>query len=284
MKSKVLLTGKNTAMIGNFFDHLSNGYKLQSCQPKKRDLMSQLESFQPQIVVLCLADESQECLNTFREITGMEKYHYLPLLLIGNEEDCNDFTKHSYFPFVHTLIRPIHNEVVEETINQLIQQVEQVKIDEMSTKQTINSVHNSRNAGVLPKNKDIKSQNEDRKHILVVDDDIRMLKLLNDYLKEDYEVAIATSGSQALSFLATHHTDLVLLDYVMPEKDGPSVLKDIRENEQLSNLPVIFLTGVSTSRRVKEGLQYHPQGYLLKPIARKLLLERLAEVFNHFNQ
>lgn len=119
---------------------------------------------------------------------------------------------------------------------------------------------------------DTKDAQKPRKHVLVVDDDVRMLRLIKKYLEADYDVATAVNGKVALKFLETRHTDLILLDYEMPLEDGPSVLEKIRQNSEHKNLPVIFLTGVSSKEKIQEVLQLRPQGYLLKPINRQKLL------------
>lgn len=111
-----------------------------------------------------------------------------------------------------------------------------------------------------------------RKHILVVDDDVRMLRLIKKYLENNYDVATAINGRVALKFLESKHTDLVLLDYEMPLEDGRAVLEKIRQNPNTKNLPVVFLTGVSSKEKIQEVLQMRPQGYLLKPINKQKLL------------
>lgn len=105
-----------------------------------------------------------------------------------------------------------------------------------------------------------------RKHILVVDDDSSVLKLLKGYLAERYDVATAISGKIALKFLETKKTDMVLLDYEMPNENGAEVLAKIRENANTANLPVVFLTGVTERKKILEVLSMKPQGYLTKPI------------------
>lgn len=118
-----------------------------------------------------------------------------------------------------------------------------------------------------------------RRHILIVDDDIRILKMIRELLKDTYDTAVAPSGELALKFLENHSTDLVLLDYMMPKQNGKEVLEKIRSNPVFAELPVIFLTGMSDSRKVKECLALHPQGYLLKPVKQEELLKRVAESF-----
>lgn len=119
---------------------------------------------------------------------------------------------------------------------------------------------------------------EKRYHILLVDDDIRVLKMMKEILKDHYDTAVATNGQIALKFLEKHSTDMILLDYMMPGQNGKEVLEKIRQNPKYSEIPVIFLTGVSDAKHVKECLALRPQGYLLKPVKQEELLKKLDEV------
>ncbi len=123
----------------------------------------------------------------------------------------------------------------------------------------------------------IKAEDERKRHILVVDDDVRILRFLKAYLRE-YDVATAVTGSQAMKFLETKKTDLILLDYKMPVENGPEVLKKLRANERTKDIPVVFLTGVADSDKIQEVLLMKPQGYLLKPINRVKLMEIIKKV------
>ena len=102
--------------------------------------------------------------------------------------------------------------------------------------------------------------------ILIVDDDSSVLKLLQGYLSERYDVATAINGRIALKFLETKKTNMVLLDYEMPLENGAAVLAKIRENPNTRSLPVVFLTGVTDRRKIMEVVALKPQGYLTKPI------------------
>ncbi len=118
-----------------------------------------------------------------------------------------------------------------------------------------------------------------RKHILIVDDDKNMLKLLRMFLADDYQVTIVDSGKQALEYVIKHTPDLILLDYMMPLFDGPHVLEIIRKREESKNVPVLFLTSVTEREKIIQCLAHNPQGYLIKPISREELLQRVGEVF-----
>lgn len=117
-----------------------------------------------------------------------------------------------------------------------------------------------------------------RKHILVVDDDFRMLKLVKRYLEDSYDVATAINGKVALKFLQTKMTNLILLDYEMPEENGPAVLEKLRANPITNSIPVIFLTGINDSKKIRQVLSLKPQGYLLKPIEHDKLINEIQKV------
>ena len=119
-----------------------------------------------------------------------------------------------------------------------------------------------------------------KKHILIVDDDKNMLKMLRWFLCEEYDVTMVDSGKLALEAVLKHTPDLILLDYMMPLFDGPHVLEIIRKREESKNVPVLFLTSVTDRDKILECLSLNPQGYLIKPISRSELLERVAEVLN----
>lgn len=124
----------------------------------------------------------------------------------------------------------------------------------------------------------VQEEEKRRKHILVVDDDSSVLKLIKGFLSEHYDVATAINGKVALKFLETKSTDLVLLDYEMPEENGAAVLRKLRNQKKNENLPVVFLTGVTDKDKIREVLSMKPQGYLLKPIDMERLLTTIKGI------
>lgn len=118
------------------------------------------------------------------------------------------------------------------------------------------------------------------KHILIVDDDKNMLKLLRMFLAEEYQVTIVDSGKQAIEYVINHTPDLILLDYMMPLFDGPHVLEILRKREESRRIPVLFLTSVTDKEKIINCLAFKPQGYLIKPVSREELLQRVSEAMN----
>ncbi|WP_044958669.1 response regulator [Butyrivibrio sp. WCD2001] len=120
---------------------------------------------------------------------------------------------------------------------------------------------------------------EFRKSILIVDDDPQYLSLVRQWLKEDYKVAMANSGLQAIKYLGKNKVDLILLDHEMPITTGPQVLEMLRNDEETKDIPVIFLTGKGDKESVMAVVALRPEGYFLKDITKGELLEKLDEFF-----
>ena len=118
-----------------------------------------------------------------------------------------------------------------------------------------------------------------KKSILIVDDDPGYLGVVREWLKNTYKVSMATSGVKAISWLAKHKVDLILLDHEMPVTSGPKVLEMLRSDEDTRNIPVMFLTGRGDKESVMKVLSLKPEGYFLKTIEKKELLQNLEEFF-----
>ncbi len=122
---------------------------------------------------------------------------------------------------------------------------------------------------------------EKRKNILIVDDDPSYMEVVRDWLKDTYRVNMASSGTQAITWLAANRADLILLDYEMPVVTGPQVLEMLRSENSMKNIPVIFLTGRSDKDSVMKVFQLKAQGYLLKTIRKDELLQKLGNFFKN---
>ena len=118
-----------------------------------------------------------------------------------------------------------------------------------------------------------------RKHILVVDDDSSQLLQMKDHLREFYEVTLVPSGKAALKYLTKHRVDLIFLDDLMPEMNGPDVLEQLRRLPALKFIPVVFLTGVTEKDTViKTLVELKPQGYIVKPAKKSELVAKIIDI------
>ncbi len=104
------------------------------------------------------------------------------------------------------------------------------------------------------------------KLVLVVDDDEHTRNLLRDLcVSSGFRVNEAEDGNEALSRLAAEKPDLMLLDLMMPRRDGFSVLKAVRENTELAELPVIILTAMGDMDGKIHGMELGADDYVTKP-------------------
>lgn len=117
------------------------------------------------------------------------------------------------------------------------------------------------------------------KNILLVDDDVTFLKIMKEWLSKKYYITVARSGMQALTYIATHKPDLILLDYDMPITTGPQVMEMIRSEHDAEDIPIIFLTGKSDKESVVKVMSLHPQGYLLKSLSKAEIVESVDNFF-----
>lgn len=101
--------------------------------------------------------------------------------------------------------------------------------------------------------------------ILVVDDEEEICSLLKEFLmKKGYEVLTATDASSALEAVSRTRPHLVLLDIRMPQKDGITLLKEIKEINR--EIGVIMVTAVRDEILAKKTLEFGADGYITKPI------------------
>jgi DNA-binding response OmpR family regulator/DNA-binding CsgD family transcriptional regulator len=115
-----------------------------------------------------------------------------------------------------------------------------------------------------------------RDTVLVVDDTPETLSLLTDTLNsEGFTVLIATDGNAALELIDFVTPDLILMDAVMPGMTGFETCKRLKRDKLLSNLPVIFMTGLSQTEHVIEGLASGGVDYVTKPLVLDVLLARI---------
>ena len=102
--------------------------------------------------------------------------------------------------------------------------------------------------------------------VLVVDDDPMVTRLVRIYLEmDDFEVQEAWDGRAALEVLQDNPPELLLLDIMMPQMDGWELLRRLRSDPELSNLPIILLTARVQDMDVARGWRMGADGYITKP-------------------
>lgn len=118
----------------------------------------------------------------------------------------------------------------------------------------------------------------DKRKILVVDDEARMRKLVNDFLTKNHYIVIeAENGEKAVDiFLEEKDIDLIILDVMMPVMDGWEACREIR---RYSKVPIIMLTAKSDENDELKGFQLGVDEYISKPFSPKILVARVEAIF-----
>lgn len=114
-----------------------------------------------------------------------------------------------------------------------------------------------------------------RKQIVAVDDSGIVLKMLETLLSRHYDYHAFSKGMRALKYLKDVTPDLIILDIDMPEIDGYEMLRMIRENTFLKEVPVIFLTSNNDKQHVVKAVQGGANDYVVKPINGDILMDKI---------
>jgi putative two-component system response regulator len=116
----------------------------------------------------------------------------------------------------------------------------------------------------------------ERRRILVVDDEERMVRFIRMNLEHDgFQVSEAFNGKQAIQKMRDVTPDLILLDVMMPGMDGYEVCRRIMADERTRHIPVIFLTAKAEIEDEKKGLELGAVDYITKPISPPIVLARV---------
>ena len=119
---------------------------------------------------------------------------------------------------------------------------------------------------------------EQQKHVLVVDDDESLLGLLKTVLEQSgFTVLTALNGLEGEKLFRTHPVHAVLLDIMMPYRDGFSLCRDLRA---ISNVPIIMLTARTDIEDVVKGLELGADDYITKPFKVRELVARVSAVMS----
>ena len=233
---KILFVGRFNEIIpdNNFF---KDSFDVQICVDNVIMVKGMLKIKQPELVVISLVGIGKDIDEILRELN--RNYSQIPIIFIGTDEDITTHINGVFKMQINTLVVPVTKEKIFDTMCDMlgISSNDDTNIDILISK----------------------------KSILLVDDSNIQLRALNDLLKTKYEVRMATSGMQALTLIGKKKPDMIFLDYEMPICDGRMTFQMIKELDEVKDVPVVFLTGVSDKEHIEAVLELKPAGYLLKP-------------------
>lgn len=118
------------------------------------------------------------------------------------------------------------------------------------------------------------------KKILIVDDDNMNCILAKHALVQEYELAMAYSGTEALEYLEEELPDLILMDIEMPEMDGKEAAKRIKEKDEWKSIPIVFLTADSNPMTEAECLSFGADDFITKPFVPDVMRSRVGKILD----
>ena len=254
---KILLIGKFNTVVNETNRFLSQYFHVQLCSENAEVLEGMLKIVNPDLVVISLIGVYDVDTSLFFLLS--DKYSHIPVLTIGTKEESDRFFKYYQEEQFENLIRPVENTVIMEAVCRRLG-LEKDRVEREAREES--------------------QSQSGKKRILVVDDNGTALRTIKAMLEDTYEITLAISGAQAMTSIGKKRPDLILLDYEMPVCDGRMTLEMIRADEDLSSIPVVFLTAISNRENIEAVVKLKPAGYFLKPPVKEKLLAELDKILN----
>ena len=264
---KILVTGKNRRIAKDICDHLEKdrGYKPAKCKVDKTAIFDAVCSLLPDVVIIAMGKESAKEINQYDILNDPVKNNMMTVIVVATEEDRQSFIGKTGLARMFFLSRPVSLFALYEKLNSLEEELEHNKGKKsFILEEFVNPYLNERSK---------------KKRIVVIDDDSEQLVHIKDILSDYYDVTPLRSGSDAFKYFETHTADLILLDYLMPDMNGPDVMIEFWNMPNAQDVPVIFLTGVTEKDTViKTITELAPKGYIVKPAKKSELIAKIIDV------
>lgn len=116
-------------------------------------------------------------------------------------------------------------------------------------------------------------------HVLVVDDEIHLRKLLTEFLRDDFRVSVAGNGKEAHQLAMELKPDLILMDIKMPELDGYGACALLRKNEETKHIPILFLTAFNNVDYRVKAFDIGADDFISKPFKVEEVISRLKSKY-----
>jgi CheY-like chemotaxis protein len=120
-----------------------------------------------------------------------------------------------------------------------------------------------------------------KKRILLVDDEVAILKLLEFILKKDYDLVVKNNGFDALTWLDNGNIpDLIISDMEMPYFDGADFVRSLKVSGYFRDIPLIVLSGSESLENIKTKIPYPINGLMSKPFNPSILKDKIKIILN----
>ncbi|MCR5690775.1 MAG: response regulator [Eubacterium sp.] len=269
MNLKILIIGRNRKIAADLRERIKEDrkYSVIRCKASKEELFNVVPVEMPHVIIICLQDETRESVKMFNLLKDCINTGRVTIMVVARDDDKSLFMKYTSLERIYFLSRPVSMFALYEKLGEVDEELSKVK--NLSSLMMTEFV----NPNV--------SNDDERRSVLVIDDDPQQLARIKANLKEFYHVSLVRSGEAAFHYLTKKTPDIILLDYMMPEMDGPEVMRQLKESEEYCDIPVIFLTGMTERDKVVDTLvNLKPQGYIVKPAKKVDIVTKIIEVMD----
>jgi len=219
--------------------------------------------FKPDLYVCFIESGNDDNLVQLKKLKCDDDYKNTPIVVIGSDDACKEYEEMKTDYSKLNIRRPISADNIALRIIKLLETLEEEKQVIENPVEVVSEVT---------------AEEAVKKHLLVVDDDRNVLKLLKASLSEKYEITTMINGVLIEKFLDTKKVDLIILDYEMPVETGAEIFRKLKTNDKYKHIPVCFLTGVAERSKIEEIMLLKPHGYLLKPINMEMLTSTIVNL------
>lgn len=263
MKYKVLISGRNNALITDFTQQTEPFFRTRSTSENPQDILWHFKIFEPEAYVCFVEPDYEKTVNQIKNLKTNAYYNGAVIVLIGDEATCELIEKKAQSAFDLLIRRPVTPDNLTLRIIRYFDDIEEAK---KLARQTEAKAQQTAVKAKAPE-----SGGSGKKHILIVDDDRTVLKMLKSALENMYDVTAMANGAMIDKLLDTKKVDLIILDYEMPIETGADIFRRLKKKPNASHIPVCFLTGITDREKIMEVMLLKPDGYLLKPIDMDML-------------
>lgn len=251
MKNAVVFIGEENKTNNELFQLLNWRFKVTEYNDVKSISFDDLKAAEPAVLIASMVGNRLDYHDLFDYM--VRECPEVPVITISTRAESEPYGVYYESRQFHQILRPILGKRVLEICRSVI-------------------------VGSNYRDDEHAEKSGEKGHILVVDDNAMVLRNIKGVLDEVYSVAVAPSGMHAFVSIGKKLPDLILLDYEMPEMNGKQVLEQLQADEELKDIPVVFLTSMDSKEIVMSLLALKPAGYLLKPVDSQMLKDKIYEI------
>lgn len=203
------------------------------------------------LILMDVVEAVKDGFALFRSIRKIDEGSDVPVVCITCKDDRNAVLEAINLGVDGYLVKPVAEDILLNKVNDVL-----TKQESMKTK----------------------------KVILAVDDDVTYLKIINNALKENFNVVMLNSSKLAMEYLTNHRPDVIILDYQLSKYKDITVWEYLVDHLKVTDIPIIMMTGINDKKEAINSIANKPCKFLLKPISKLDLLRAIISSLSDYGK